>query len=57
MQWSSGSPWMSSAVRTRLVLSSGIMAGTANRSSSARSSLGEGRREEKWIKVEKNILI
>ena len=47
MQWSRGTPWISSAVRTRLVLSSGIMAGTAKRSSSDNSSLEEeeGERE------------
>ena len=46
VQWSSGSPWMSSAVRTLFVLSSGIMEGTANRLSSARSCLVRRERRE-----------
>ena len=39
VQWSNGIPWISSAVRTLFVLSSGIMAGTENLSSPASSSL------------------
>ena len=39
VQWSSGIPWTSSAVRILLVLNSGMMAGTANLSSPANSSL------------------